>query len=66
MELCSMLCGLDEGGVWRRMDTYICIAESLHCSLETITTLLIGSTPIQNDMFNMKKKTKNKKQNVHV
>ena len=24
------------------------VAESLHCSLETITTLLIGYTPIQN------------------
>ena len=25
------------------MDTCICMAESLHCSVETITTLLIGS-----------------------
>ena len=30
------------------MDTCICMAESLHCSPETITTLLIGYTPIQN------------------
>ena len=29
------------------MDTCICMAESLHCSPETIT-LLIGYTPIQN------------------
>ena len=30
MELCSMLCGsLDVSGVWRRMDTCICMAESL-------------------------------------
>ena len=30
------------------METYPCAAESLHCSLETITTLLISYTPIQN------------------
>ena len=31
-ELCSMLCGsLDERGVWRRMDTRICMAESFRC-----------------------------------
>ena len=36
-----MLCGsLDGKGVWRRMDTCICMAETLHCSPETITTLL--------------------------
>ena len=29
------------------MDTCVCIAESLPCSPETITTLLIGYTPIQ-------------------
>ena len=35
-ELCSMLCGsLD--GVWGRMDTCTCMAESLHCSPETLT-----------------------------
>ena len=31
------------------MDT--CMAESLHCSPETITTLLISYTPIQNKKF---------------
>ena len=36
------------GGFAGRMDTCICTAESLHCPLETTTTLLIGSTPIQN------------------
>ena len=42
MELFSMLCGnLDGRGVWRRMDTCICIAESLHCSPETITILFV-------------------------
>ena len=30
------------------MDTCVCMAESLHCSPETITTLLIGYTQIQN------------------
>ena len=49
MELCSMLCGsLDGKGVWGRMDTCICMAESFHCSPETTTTLLISYTPIQN------------------
>ena len=43
MELYSMLCGsLDGRGVWGRMDTCICIADSLHCSPEAITTLLMG------------------------
>ena len=46
----SMLIGsLDEKGVWRRMDT--CIAESLYSPPETITTLLINYTPIQNKKF---------------
>ena len=40
MELCSMICGsLDERGVWERMDTCICMAESLPCSPEPIATL---------------------------
>ena len=43
MELCSMLCGsLDGRGVWGRMHTCICMAESLLCSPKTITTLLIS------------------------
>ena len=51
MELCSMLCGsLDRRGVWGRMDTFIPMAESLLCSLKTIT-LLISYTPIQNRKF---------------
>ena len=29
-------------GRWRRMDTFTYMAESLSCSPETITTLLIG------------------------
>ena len=30
------------------MDTCICMAETLHCSPETIITLLTGNTPGQN------------------
>ena len=37
-----------------RMVTCVCMAESLHCSLETITTLLIRYTPIEN-IFGVKK-----------
>ena len=55
MELCSMLCGGPDGrGVLGRMDTCICMAESLCCPPETTTILLIGYTPIQNK--NLKKK----------
>ena len=39
---------LDGRGVWRRMVTCICMAESLHGLPETITTLLINYTSIQN------------------
>ena len=43
MELCSMLCGsLDGKGVCGGMDTCICMAESHHCSPETITTLFVN------------------------
>jgi len=52
MELCSMLCGsLDGRGVWGKMDTCICMAQSLLCSVETIITLLISDTPIQNKFY---------------
>jgi len=38
MELCSVLCAsLDGSGVWGRMDTCVCLAESLHYSPETVT-----------------------------
>ena len=44
---CSRLRGsLDGRGVGGRMDTCICMVESLLCSFEGITTLLIGYTPI--------------------
>ena len=40
--LCSMLLGsLGGRGVWGRMDTYACMIESLCCSPEAITTLLL-------------------------
>ena len=51
-ELHSVLCGsLDGRGVWGRMDTCICMAESIYCPLETITTLLISYSPVQNKKF---------------
>ena len=54
---CSILCAsLEERGVWGRMDTFICVTESLCCSPETTTTLLIGYTPIQNVFGVIKKK----------
>ena len=44
-----MLCGSLVGrGVQGRTDACICMAESLGCSPETITTLLVGYAPIQN------------------
>ena len=46
--LCGNLCGK---GVWERMDTCICMPESLHCPPEPITTLLIGFTSINNILF---------------
>ena len=42
--------------VWGRMDTGMCMAESLHCSAETITALLIGYIPIPNKKFLLTKK----------
>ena len=38
-------------GCWGKMDTCLPMAESLHCSPETTTTLLIGYTPLQNKKF---------------
>ena len=44
-----MVCGsLDGRRVWGKMDTCICMAELLCCAPETITTLSISYTPIQN------------------
>jgi len=45
MELCSMFMSLEEGrGVWRRMDTCICMAETLGYLPDTITALLFDYT----------------------
>ena len=50
--------GLPDGSVvstphslWGRMDTWTCVTESLCCSPEAITALLIGSTLKQNKKF---------------
>ena len=40
---------------WGRMDTCVSVAESLCCSPETISTLLIGYSLIQNKKFLKKK-----------
>ena len=55
-ELCSVSGGsLGGRGVWGRMDRWVCMAESLCCAPETITTLLAGYTPIQNLKTNKQK-----------
>ena len=46
----------DARGVWRRRDTCTYMAETLPCSHEIVTTLLMSSTPIQNKMLPKKKK----------
>ena len=52
-----LLCAsLDGRLVWGRMDPCRCVAESLHCSPETITVLLIGYTPMQKCFLVFKKK----------
>ena len=61
MELWSILCDSPDGrGLQGRMDTCICMAESLHYSLETITTLLISYTSIQNKKFKKGKQLNSK------
>ena len=53
-----MLCAsLDGSGVWGRMDTCVCVAESLQCASEAITILLIGYMPIEN-AFGVEKNNK--------
>ena len=42
-------------GVWGRMDTHICMAESLCCLPETITALLISYIPIENKKLKINK-----------
>ena len=60
MELYSVLsASLDGTGFWGRMDTCVYMAESLRCSPEMTTTLLINYTPIQNKKLKVWKKKKN-------
>ena len=50
-----MLCGSQDGrGIWGRMDTWIYMAESLCCSPETLTAMLIGYMPIQSNKLKQK------------
>ena len=57
IELYSTLYGsLNQRGVWGRMGTCICMTEPLCRPPETITTLLIGFTLIQNKKLKKKKK----------
>ena len=42
--------------IWLRIDTFVCIPESLCCPPEMVTTWLIGHTPVQNKKVNFKKK----------
>ena len=57
LELWSDTFGLDGRGVWRRMDICIYMAESLCYSPESITALLIGYNPIQNQKLKKYKVT---------
>ena len=58
--LLNVMCQSGWEGVWGRMDTCICMAESLCRVPETSTTLLISYTPIQN-AFGVKINVKKKK-----
>ena len=55
MELCSVLCASLDGRGFGGEG--ICMAESLRCSSETITALVIGCTLIQS-VFVLKNKIK--------
>ena len=61
MDLYLVLCARQDGsGAWQRMDTCIGMTESLHCSHETVTTLLIDYTLVQNVWVFLKKSKKKK------
>ena len=45
-------------GIWGRMDMWICMAEFLHCSPETVATWLISYTSTQKEKVKKKKKKK--------
>ena len=62
-----MVCdSLGRRGVWERLDTWICRVESLPCSPETITTLLISYRSTQNKELKKKKEIQLKKNKHHV
>ena len=47
-ELCPILCGSQDGrGVWGKVDTCVCMAESLCCPSESITKLLMALRSVQ-------------------
>ena len=55
-ELCSVSRGSRDGrGVWRRMDTWIWMAECLCFPPKSIITLLMGYTPIRYKKLSQKK-----------
>ena len=52
-----MLCGSLAGrGVWGKMDTCVCMAESLCCSFETITALFVNQLYPNTKLKKKKKK----------
>ena len=53
-------------GVWGRTDTCICLTESLHCSPESITTLLIGYTSIQKEKKKRERERENNNQEKYL
>ena len=52
---CYVAAWMGEGSGGERISIYVCMAESLCCLPETITTLLISYTPTQNKKFKRKK-----------
>ena len=54
--LLNVMCQPEWEGGLGRMDTHICMAESLFCPPETIPALFIGYTPIQNKKFGKNEK----------
>ena len=51
----NVICYLNGREVWGRMDTSIGMVESICYSPETVKTLLISYTPVQNKMFKKKR-----------
>ena len=56
---------LDGRGAWERMDTRTHMAGSLRCPPETITTLLISSTPRQTKKLKKKKTSCDSSKGIH-